>query len=65
MTTAVQEAQFAKHVLSELNQVAHQRIYPASSADRAIVARKGVGRLKHLEIGELWPQDQMRGGQVE
>eukprot|EP00972_Heterocapsa_arctica_P056678 8366345-Heterocapsa_arctica.AAC.1 len=65
MTTAAQEAQFAKHVLSELDQIAHLKVYSDSSAARTIVARRGVGRLKHLEIRELWLQDQMRGGQVE
>eukprot|EP00972_Heterocapsa_arctica_P058182 8583954-Heterocapsa_arctica.AAC.1 len=43
----------------------HLKVYSDSSAARAIVARRGVGRLKHLEIRELCLQDQMRGGQIE
>ena len=40
------------------------RVHSDSSAARAIVARRGVGRPKHLAIRELWPQDERRAGRL-
>eukprot|EP00972_Heterocapsa_arctica_P038828 5721679-Heterocapsa_arctica.AAC.1 len=40
------------------------RIHSDSSAARAIVARHGVGRLKHLAIRQLWLQDELRKGRI-
>eukprot|EP00972_Heterocapsa_arctica_P004560 678214-Heterocapsa_arctica.AAC.1 len=65
MTTAVQEGQFVKHVLDELGQATSLRVYSDSSAARAVIARRGVGRMKHLVVPDLWLQDQLRNGQIE
>eukprot|EP00972_Heterocapsa_arctica_P027466 4037717-Heterocapsa_arctica.AAC.1 len=40
------------------------RIHSDSSAARTIVARRGVGRLKHLAIRQLWLQDELREGRI-
>ena len=64
MGVAVQEGQFLQHLLDELGQHAPLRVHSDSSAARAIVAKRGVGRLKHLAIRELWLQDQLRAGRL-
>eukprot|EP00972_Heterocapsa_arctica_P020903 3079568-Heterocapsa_arctica.AAC.1 len=65
MTTAVQEGQFVQHILDELGQTTRLQIYSDSSAARSVVARMGVGRMKHLAVRDLWLQDQMRDGKIE
>eukprot|EP00972_Heterocapsa_arctica_P046577 6874774-Heterocapsa_arctica.AAC.1 len=65
MTTAVQEGQIVKHVLDELGQATSLKVYSDSSAARAVVARRGVGRIKHLAVRDIWLQDQLRDGQIE
>jgi hypothetical protein len=64
MTTGVQEGQFARHLLDELGVKAAVTVYSDSSAARAVVTRRGVGRMKHLAVRDLWLQDQLRDGQI-
>ena len=64
MGVAVQEGQFLQHLLEELGRPAPLRLFSDSSAARAIVARRGCGRLKHLAVKELWLQDQLREGRL-
>jgi hypothetical protein len=40
-------------------------VYSDSSAARAVVARRGCGRMKHLQVRDLWLQDQLRDGRIE
>ena len=35
-------------------------IYTDSSAAMGMVARKGMGRVRHIEVGELWIQDAVK-----
>ena len=35
-------------------------IYTDSSAAMGMVARKGMGRVRHMEVGELWIQDAVK-----
>ena len=35
-------------------------IYTDSSAAMGMVARKGIGRVRHIEVGELWIQDAVK-----
>eukprot|EP00972_Heterocapsa_arctica_P049873 7336068-Heterocapsa_arctica.AAC.1 len=64
MVTAAQESQFAQHVLEKLGEKPNVVLHSDSSAARAIVARRGVGRLKHLAVRDLWLQDQLREGKL-
>ena len=36
-----------------------------SSAVKGILARRGCGKVKHLEVKQLWLQEQVRSGKVE
>ena len=65
MTMAVQEGQFLQHLLAELNVETMIHVYSDSSAARAVVARRGCGRMKHLQVRDLWLQDQLRDGRIE
>jgi hypothetical protein len=64
MGVAVQEGQFLQHLLDELGHQAPLRLHSDSSAARAIVARRGVGRLKHLAVKDIWLQEQLREGRL-
>eukprot|EP00972_Heterocapsa_arctica_P085036 12530787-Heterocapsa_arctica.AAC.1 len=60
-----QDGQFLQHLLEELGHPAPLRMHSDSSAARAIVAPRGVGRLKHLAVCELWLQDELRAGHLQ
>ena len=53
-----------QHLLQELKLDCPLRLYSDSSAARAIVAKRGVGRLKHLAVKDLWLQDELRAGRI-
>ena len=36
-----------------------------SSAAKSFVSRRGLGRMRHLEIRDLWLQKEIRDGRVE
>eukprot|EP00972_Heterocapsa_arctica_P009938 1461614-Heterocapsa_arctica.AAC.1 len=60
MSTAAQEGRFALHILEELGRPARVCIHSDSSAARAVTARREVGRIKYLEVRDLWLQDLRR-----
>jgi len=65
LTVALQEAMFVKSVLEELREEAHISVRTDSSSARAVVHRRGAGRLKHIALRELWLQDEYRKGSFE
>ena len=59
------EGRYIQNVLAELSRKAIIRIYSDSSSARAVVMRRGPGRLRHMEIRHLWLQDEMRSKRIE
>ena len=46
-----------KHLMEEWGDQVHLENYCDSSAARGVVHRKGVGKLKHLEVKHMWIQE--------
>ena len=65
VSTATSEGLFVVHILSEIGIIASLRIMSDSSAARAVVQRRGPGRMKHLQIRHLWLQEGFRRGDFE
>jgi len=61
--TAAQEGQLVAHILAELGQSAPLRLHTDSTSARAAVNRRGVGRMKHLAVKQLWLQEGLRAGE--
>ena len=40
-------------------------LYTDSSAAKGIASRRGLGKVRHIELSELWLQDQVARGNVE
>lgn len=40
------------------------RINTDASAAKGITARRGAGKIRHIEISQLWIQDRVRSGKV-
>ena len=57
---AATEGLFLCHVLQELGFEPVLHIYTDSSSNLAILSKRGVGRMRHLEAKTLWLQDQLR-----
>ena len=39
-------------------------LYTDSSAAKGISSRRGLGRVRHIELSELWLQDQVARGRI-
>ena len=62
---ATQEAQLAQHILQELGVPAEVRLYSDSSAARAVCAKRGAGRMKHVAVQQLRLQDEVRENRIQ
>eukprot|EP00969_Alexandrium_andersonii_P196165 8666716-Alexandrium_andersonii.AAC.1 len=49
----------------ELGFPAGLRVYADSSAAIGICRRAGIGRVRHLAVGQLWVQERVRAGDFE
>ena len=57
--------QFIQHILEEMGMPSELKLHSDSSAARAVVARRGVGRIRHLAARQLWLQDELREGRLK
>ena len=66
MIEAVIRAKGVSHVMVELGFEVEQelQLYTDSSAAKSFVSRKGLGKMKHLEIRDLWLQREVSLGKV-
>ena len=51
-------------VLSDLGVNLHVAVSTDSSAAKGIANRRGLGKVRHIELSELWVQDQIAKGQI-
>ena len=51
-------------VLSDLGVNLHVVVSTDSSAAKGIANRRGLGKLRHIELSELWIQDQIARGRI-
>ncbi len=52
-------------LMADLGLEAKVQVNLDSSAAKSIVSRRGAGRLRHIEVPELWVQDRVAKGQLE
>jgi hypothetical protein len=66
MCTGASEGKFVVSILKEMGiDDAHLRIFSDSSAARAVVIKRGPGRMKHLDIRYLWMQEGYRNEEFQ
>ena len=66
LCTGTSEGKFVVSILHEMGvEDAHLRILSDSSAARAVVIRRGPGRMKHLDIRYLWMQEGYRNEEFQ
>ena len=58
------EGRFVQNVLSELEIKVGIELRSDSTSAVRTATRRGPGSMKHLEIKELWLQDEMRSGRI-
>jgi histone deacetylase 1/2 len=62
LAATVSEAQYVRALLGEIGEEVKIRIVSDSTSALAIVKRRGVGRVRHLDIRSLFLQDMFRAG---
>ena len=62
---AISEVMGIKHAAHEMGMKVGAQLRGDSSAAQGILTRKGVGKVKHLEVKHLWVQEKVREGAVK
>ena len=52
-------------VLKDLGVEVGIQLYTDASTAQGITKRKGIGKVKHIEVNQLWIQDRVRKGDIE
>ena len=53
-----------KGLMADLGLEVGVQVNTDSSAARSIASRKGAGRVRHVEVRELWVQEKVRRGEL-
>ena len=53
-----------KSLLEDLGVSVKVRVNTDSSAAKSITSRKGAGRVRHIEVRELWVQEKVNRGEL-
>ena len=54
-----------KAILRDLGIEGKAKIKTDASAAKGIASRKGLGKIRHIEVNQLWLQDKVANGEVE
>ena len=65
LSAAVADARLVTGILTELGEEARMEASSDSSAALAILKRTGPGRVRHLDVRELWLQDEVSSGRLQ
>ena len=52
-------------MLKDLGVECRLGVHTDASAAKAIASRKGLGKVRHIEVNQLWIQDRVGSGDVE
>ena len=65
LTVAGQEASLVRTMMEKIGETTCVRLLTDSASAHQIAERRGLGRLKHVELRWLWVQDGFRAGRLE
>jgi len=65
LNEGAKETKLVQGLLGELHIDVPIRVYTDSSSARLMAYKRGPGRMKHIELRQLWLQEQVRGGMLE
>ena len=54
-----------RSLCADLGCIVNLEIHADSSAAIGICKRSGIGRVRHLSVGQLWVQERIRSGEVK
>ena len=54
-----------RSILCEMGVKARIRINTDASAAKGIASRRGIGKIRHIEVNQLWIQDRVARGEIE
>ena len=65
MNVGAVEAVFTRTLLDELGVQVNIVMKSDSTSGIALMQRRGLGRLRHLQVKELWLQEKVRAGDIQ
>ena len=65
LISAAAEAIGFKSLLKDLGTEAKIKVWTDSAAAKSIASRKGIGKIRHLEVKYLWMQEMTRRKEVQ
>jgi hypothetical protein len=65
LNEGAREAKLVQGLLGELHVKLPVRVYTDSGSARLMAYRRGPGRMKHIELRQLWLQEQVRSKMFE
>ena len=60
----VEQAKGIQSFAQDLNIEIKLRLCIDASATKAIIERRGLGKTRHIEVEDLWLQDQLKSGKL-
>ena len=64
LNSGATEGKLVQHVLEEIGIAARLVLVTDRSSTRLLVLKRGPGRMRHLEVRQLWLQQELRAGRI-
>ena len=64
LSSGATEAKLIQSVLKELGMKVKIRVQSDSSSAVLVTAKRGLGRLRHIQVRQLWLQEETRAGRI-
>ena len=65
MVRVASQSMGLRSLLKDLGLKFRIRVLTDASAAKGIASRRGVGRVRHIEVNQLWLQDKVLSGEIE
>ena len=61
----VSQSMGIKALMKDLNVEAHIKVMTDATTGKSIASRRGLGRVRHIDVSNLWIQEKVSTGEIE
>ena len=54
-----------KHIMQDLGLNSKLRVFTDSTSGKSIASRRGLGRVRHIDVSNLWIQNEVQSGRID